>query len=118
MCPRVLQSHQGSNFSIADELTDICLSVEDIAKKLPRMCERVTTDPCRRQNCKVHMLRMEEDRLVRKEHLKCVKPEKESMFGDIPNPNVEKAIETTRDREKWTKLRPSRRGYPLYGDVE
>ncbi len=46
---------------------------------------------------------------VQKVLLNCVKPEKESLFGDIPNLNVEQAIETARDREKWKKLRPTRR---------
>ncbi len=50
---------------------------------------------------------MEEDRLVRKRLLNCVMPEKESLLGDIPNLDVEKAIETVRDREKRKKLRPS-----------
>ncbi len=52
---------------------------------------------------------MHEDSLVRKVLLHCVKPEKESLFGDIPNRNVEKAIETAGDREKWKKVRPSQR---------
>ncbi len=45
-----------------------------------------------------------------------VKPEKEILFGDIPNLDVEKAIETARDRANWKLLRPSRRYSPLYGD--
>ncbi len=41
----------------------------------------------------------------------------ESLFGEIPNLAVEKADETAQDREKWKKLRPSRRCEPLYGDI-
>ncbi len=54
-----------------------------------------------------HILRMDDDRLVRKVLLNCVKPEKESLYGEIPSRSVEKAIETVRDRENWKKLRPS-----------
>ncbi len=55
------------------------------------------------------VLRMDEDRLVRKVLLNCVQPIKESLYGDIPDLDVEKAIETARDREKWKKIRPSQR---------
>ncbi len=47
-----------------------------------------------------HILRKDEDRLVRKVLLNRVKPNKESLFGDIPNLDVEKVIEIARDREK------------------
>ncbi len=46
-----------------------------------------------------HILRIDEDRFVQKVLLNCVKPEKESLLGDIPSPDVEKAIETARDKE-------------------
>ncbi len=55
------------------------------------------------------MLRMDEYRLVRKVLLNCVKPKKESLFGEIPNRDVEEAIDAARDTEEWKKLRPSRR---------
>ncbi len=56
-----------------------------------------------------HILRMDEDTFVRKVLLNCDKPEKESLYGHIPNLNLEKAIETARDSEKWKQLRASRR---------
>ncbi len=59
-----------------------------------------------------HILRVDEDRLVREVLPKCVKPEKELLFGDIPNLNVKKAIENARDRENSKKLRLAR-GYLL-----
>ncbi len=34
---------------------------------------------------------------------------KESLYGDIPDLDIEKAMETARDREKWKKIRQSRR---------
>ncbi len=43
---------------------------------------------------------MDEDGLVRKVLLNCVQPTKESLYGDIPDLDVEKAIEIARDREK------------------
>ncbi len=55
------------------------------------------------------ILRMDEDRLLRKVLLKCAKPENESLYGDIPDLNVEKAIEAARDRENCKKIRPPRR---------
>ncbi len=53
-----------------------------------------------------HILRMERDRLVRKVQMDCLQRTKESLYGDIPDLDVEKAIETARDREKWKKIRP------------
>lgn len=55
-----------------------------------------------------HILRMGEGRLVRKILLNYVKPENQSLFGDIPNLNEEKAVETARERGKWKKHWPSR----------
>ncbi len=49
------------------------------------------------------ILRMDEDRLVRKVLLDRVQPTKDSLYGDIPDLDVEKAIEIARDREKWKK---------------
>ncbi len=43
----------------------------------------------RRWSCLGHVLRMDEDRLVRKVLLNCVKAEKESLYGNNPNLNVE-----------------------------
>ncbi len=54
----------------------------------------------RRWSCLGHMLRMDEDRLVRKVLLNCVQPTKASLYGDIPDLDIEKAIETALDREK------------------
>ncbi len=45
-----------------------------------------------------------EDILVRKVLPNCVKPDKVLLYSDIPNLNVQKPIETARDREKWKKL--------------
>ncbi len=56
-----------------------------------------------------HVLRTDEDRLVSKVLLNCVQPRKESIYGDIPNLDVEKAIEIAPEREKWKKIRPSNR---------
>ncbi len=56
-----------------------------------------------------HVLRMDEDRLVRNVLLNCVQPTKESLFGDIPDLDVEKAIENAGGREKWKKIGPSQR---------
>ncbi len=64
-----------------------------------------------------HVLGMDEDRLVRKVFLNCAQPTKESLYGDIPDLGVEKAIEIAQDREKWKKIRPSQRCIPLYGDI-
>ncbi len=55
------------------------------------------------------LLRIDKNRLVRKVLLNCVQPTKESLYGDIPDVDVEKAIESARDREKWKKIRPSQR---------
>ncbi len=60
---------------------------------------------------------MDEDGLVRKVLLNCVQPTKESLYGDIPDLDVEKAIEIAKDREKWKKIRPPQRCIPLYGDI-
>ncbi len=56
-----------------------------------------------------HVLRMDEDRLVRKVLLNCFQPTKESLYGGIPDLDVERAIEIAQDREKWKKIRPSQR---------
>ncbi len=50
-----------------------------------------------------HVLRMDEDRLVRKVLLNCVQPTKKSLYGNIPDVDVERAIEIAQDREKWKK---------------
>ncbi len=54
----------------------------------------------RRRSWLGHIVHVDKERLVRKVLLNWVKPENESFFGDFPNLNVEKAIETARDREK------------------
>ncbi len=36
-----------------------------------------------------------------------IKDDKESLHGDIQDLDIEKAIETARDRAKWKKIRPS-----------
>ncbi len=59
----------------------------------------------RRWNWLDHIMRMDENRLVRKILLNCVKPNAESLFGDISNLDVEKAMEIVHDREEWNKLR-------------
>ncbi len=46
------------------------------------------------------IMRLDEDRLVRKVLLNCVQPTKESLYGDVPDIDVERAIEIARDREK------------------
>ncbi len=51
---------------------------------------------------------MDEDRLGQKVVLNCVQPTKKS-YGDIPDLDVEVAVETARDGEKWNKIRPSQR---------
>ncbi len=53
----------------------------------------------RRWNLLGHILRMDEEILVGKVLLNCFKPEKEVLFGDVPNLGVQKAIENGRDRE-------------------
>ncbi len=57
-----------------------------------------------------NILRIDEDRLVRKVLLNCVQPTIESLHGDILDLNVEEAIETTLYREKWTRIWPSQPG--------
>ncbi len=54
-----------------------------------------------------HVLSMAEDRLVRKVLLNCVQPTQESLYGDIPDLDVRRAMEIAQDREKWKKIRPS-----------
>ncbi len=46
---------------------------------------------------------------LQKVRINGVKPKKDSLYGDISNLSVEKAIETARDRGNWKKLRSSRR---------
>ncbi len=48
-------------------------------------------------------------RTVRKILLSCVKPTPESIFGDVPDLNITKAILDAKNRSKWKKLRPSSR---------
>ncbi len=70
-------------------------------------CGPALTMKDRRRTWLGHVLRMDEDRLVRKVLLNCVT--KESLYGDIPDLDVERAIEIAQDREKWEKIRPSQR---------
>ncbi len=50
---------------------------------------------------------MDEDRLVRKSTPELRPATKESLYGDIPDLDVEKIVETARDRERRKKIRPS-----------
>ncbi len=59
-----------------------------------------------------NVLRMDEDRLVRKVLLNCVQPTK-ALYGDIPDLDVERAIEIAQERESGRKLDLR----PLYGDI-
>ncbi len=51
-------------------------------------------------------MRLDQDRVVRRILLNYVLSTKESIYGDIPDLNVEKAIEIAPEREKWKKIRP------------
>ncbi len=54
-----------------------------------------------------HAIREEQHRVVRPVLLNCVKPTRDSLFGDVADLYPNKAIEIAYDREKWKSLRPS-----------
>ncbi len=67
------------------------------------------------ERVRAHIARgKEEFTVVRRVLLSCVKSVKESLFCGTPDLNIEKAIESARDRDKWKKIWPLRRCYPLH----
>ncbi len=48
---------------------------------------------------------MEENRTVPKILLSCVKATPESIFGDVPDLNITRAILDTKNRSKWKKTK-------------
>ena len=56
-----------------------------------------------------HILRMNERRTVRQVLLHCVKPTAESLFSDVPDLNIDKALKIAMNRIEWKNLRPSKR---------
>ncbi len=55
---------------------------------------------------------------MRKVLLNCVQPTKESLYGDIPDLDVERAIEIAQDTEKWKKIRPSQHANLSMGTLQ
>ncbi len=41
--------------------------------------------------------------------MKCVRPNPDSLFGDVPDLDRRKAAEIAKERENWKILRPSMR---------
>ncbi len=53
-----------------------------------------------------HVLRTPEYCLVRQVLLNCVKPARETLFGDVLNLSIENASEMSKERKLWSSNRP------------
>ncbi len=99
--------HRRLNSTVSKMLSKITVRSTGIAEEARTPTENILMNMRdRRWSWLGRGLRMDEDRLVRKVFLNCVQPTKESLYGDIPDLDVEKASEIARDREKWKKIRP------------
>ncbi len=56
-----------------------------------------------------HILRMEEHRVTPQVLFQCVKPDPESLFGDVPDLDIYTAINLAINTVEWKENRPSRR---------
>ncbi len=52
---------------------------------------------------------MDGRRTARQVLLQCVKPTAESLFGVVPDLNIDKALIIAKNRIEWKNLRPSKR---------
>ncbi len=59
----------------------------------------------------------QDNRLVRKVLLNCVKPTHETLYADVPNLGIENATKMSKDRKLWSNNRPSLRSQTLSGGV-
>ncbi len=61
-----------------------------------------------------HILGMGERRTVRQVLLHCVKRTQESIFGDLIDPDVDKAISLAKDRAEWNPILGNKRRNHLH----